>query len=156
MRNEIVHLTLNTGPSRITDLGEIDDVVSVSLGLLVHQTIFDVPNHAPWRCKVRHCVGGALFELMRDDVSAVVCTLAWDDTLAPNIWGGIEAFYFRLGDMGLIEGEYVHMPEQTPWLAVIQMPGLAAVTGQDLAWMGDFEKCMAQALLSEVEHGRIQ
>lgn len=156
MRNEIVHLTLNTGHSRITDLGEIDDVVFEVLGPLVHQTIFEIPNLAPWRCKVRLLGGGALFEILRGSDSAVICGLAWDDALAANIWAGLETFYFRLGDAGLIEGEYVLMPMRAPWLAVILMPGLATSTMQDIGWMGDFERCMAHVMLREVTEGRME
>ena len=34
------------------------------------------------------------------------------------------------------------------WLAVVLLPGLANTAQADISWLGDFERCMAAALLS--------
>ena len=40
-----------------------------------------------------------------------------------------------------------HPPATAAWLAVALLPGLAHLTRQDIGWLGDFERCMAAALL---------
>lgn len=38
-----------------------------------------------------------------------------------------------------------------PWLAVVLLPALATLTPQDIGWLGDFERCLAAAILLESE-----
>lgn len=38
-------------------------------------------------------------------------------------------------------------PASAAWLAIALLPGLAHLTRQDIGWLGDFERCMAAALL---------
>jgi hypothetical protein len=42
-------------------------------------------------------------------------------------------------------------PEDLPWLAALLLPsGLMHTAREDLAWIGDFERCIAFAILAEV------
>jgi hypothetical protein len=39
------------------------------------------------------------------------------------------------------------MPDRIPWLAVVLLPGIAVQRREDIAWLGDFERCLAFAIL---------
>jgi hypothetical protein len=40
-------------------------------------------------------------------------------------------------------------PPNSQWLAVVILPGIAALTRDDIGWLGDFERCMAAAMLTQ-------
>ena len=82
--------------------------------------------------------------------------LATNPATAPEMWDALTGIYCNLTDQVpqmLAPGvdAMPKMPESTPWLAALLLPaGLLFTTREDLSWMGDFERCLAWALLEEV------
>ncbi len=150
----MTHLTLNTGHSvEQPDSGPSGVVESMrsllrggSLGLVA-------PNLAQFRVEVFRDAGGAVFTVFRGSDPIVMCGVASERESADEIWMSLEQVYLTLSDSYPAEMAARHSPEQPsslPWLAVMLFPTIALQPAGTMDWLGDFERCMAWALLDDL------
>lgn len=142
------HLTLNTGSAanlpRIAAPPECLALVQTGGG--------PVPGFAPWRCVVTRGPGAASFDLRRSDQEvAVLCIVCWSPRESQAAWQALEEVYLRIADAmsqaGWAELQMPERPEVFPWLGVILLPAMFMAAQTDLSWMGNFERCLAWAII---------
>jgi hypothetical protein len=71
-------------------------------------------------------------------------------------WPAIEKLYLDLSDSRpelVAPGKEAEKPSSLPWLAVVVLPFILNQSHDDVAWLGDFERCMAWAILEDHLHG---
>lgn len=144
----MTHLTLNTGHS-----AERDPCDPRALAFL-RPLCFKggpVPAFAGFRVEVGHGEGCASFSVHRGRDLITFSMVAWTGDGAANAWREIESLYFRMSDQApqmFAASAAPDMPASLPWCTTLLLPGMAAQRTQDLEWIGDFEGCMAEALIA--------
>ena len=128
------HVTLNTGHVATHRLDTLPThVIEVCRKLLPSGG--PIPNFAPWRVEIV----GPLWTIYRGrDCPVASCGVGrgraapWDDLVA------LQAQFMPVK---------VSDPPGGTWLAVALLPGLALASRDDIGWLGDFERCLAAAIL---------
>lgn len=94
-----------------------------------------VPNCAPWRVDVT----GQVWTVSRGrDCPVVTCGVGRGPG---EVWDSLVALQARFAPVRAAA------PPGGHWLAVTLLPGLALASREDVGWLGDFERCMAAAIL---------
>jgi hypothetical protein len=85
----------------------------------------------------------------------VLCGLAWTAAGAAEVWTALERVHHqqsealaRAGALSEAVAQSPEMPQELPWLGVVILPGLALSAQSDVSWLGDFERCLAQTILT--------
>ncbi len=149
----MTHYTLNTGSAVDSPRTAVDTLVVGALRGLVDEG-GPIPTNLPFRVKVFHGPGSALFTVWRGAEPLVTCGLAWTGEGEREAWPAIEKLYFDLTDKSpnlLGPAKAAEKPASLPWLAAVLLPSLRNQRLEDLAWLGDFEPCMAWAILDQRE-----
>ena len=151
----LLHLTLNTGDCFEQVRGDVNDDALAALTPLISRRggLLPAPFGA-FRVEINEQIdsAGLLFSVIRGADSIVTCGLCWDIRGAGLIWGVVNGLYLHL--VAAIEAAPAHaamIPGRVPWLAVVLLPGVAAQRNEDISWLGDFERCMAFAILNQIE-----
>jgi hypothetical protein len=94
-----------------------------------------IPGFAAYRVQV---VQGLVFTVSRGAEPIVTC----------GVGQGLDATWSSLCQLAERVGPVAtRTPPSGHWLAVVLLPGLANTARSDISWIGDFERCMAAALL---------
>lgn len=151
----MVHLTLNTGHVRESPRLEVGPGIVEALRPLIDAGGGQIPGASPWRCNIERGDGFATCNIFRGEESgAVLLGVAWDANSASALWECLETTYLSLGDAmgraGILDESLsvaTDQPKTVPWCAALILPGMAKVALSDAHWLGDFERCLAWALI---------
>lgn len=91
---------------------------------------------------VAHAPGGAVFTIWRGSKPLVTCGLARTPEAALEVWRPLTEMLAAFAP----EAD-PQQPETLPWLGVVILPSLALTARDDIAWLGDFERCYAHAIM---------
>ncbi len=153
----LFHLTVNTGDAVDQDPGDVsDDAISALVPLVKRGGPLPAPLGA-FRVEIvrETIVPAAVFKVHRGPDLIMVCWLCWDIAVGEAIWGEVFDTYLKVTALlPEVPAESAAMPDSIPWLAVMLLPGITQQTQDNIAWLGDFERCMAFAILHEVERER--
>jgi hypothetical protein len=128
----IHHITLLTGHSAVHRLDTLSrSAVDACRSLLPAGG--PIPGFAPFRVQIH----GSVFTVWRGREPIVTC----------GFGRGSDETWSALIDLQSRFGAVIAQPTASAWLAVALLPGLASVSPEDVKWLGDFERCMASAML---------
>lgn len=140
----MIHITLNTGHTRISPRSEVSDDIVDTLRPLVRAGGGPLPGPARgYRVQIMRDGRDAAFTILGPLVSAsepgpiVTCGLALDD--ATVVWRGLQR---------LMPDAPCQMPTTMPWLGVVILP-TAALAADATDWLGDAERCIAWTMIEE-------
>lgn len=149
------HLTLNNGHSRPSPRSEVqDDTIVMIAGLLATA---GSPLPAPfdaYRLTVARSEGepaSATFTVQRrdNDLPLVTCFCYWGDGDGARFWAVVGTQLDTIRQQfprGTMPARLPRLPRIVPWLSVLIWP-TAAIDPEALGWLGDFERCVAWALV---------
>ena len=145
------HVTLNTGHVRISPRADVPGWVIDQLAPTIRAGggNIGVPG---WRFAFNHRTdGAAVWQIGPDDHASdawVVCAMCWSLSLSGWAWRNLMDLVRALG----LPGDASPITD-VPWLAVVMLPGCDNLSADDLAALGDAERCIAWAILDS-EAGR--
>lgn len=129
----IQHITLASGDVATHRLDMIQPaVLATCRALLPHGG--PIPGCHPWRVELQPPV----FTIYRGQEPVLTCGYGCGND---DHWHDLVALQERFTPA---------KPSAAPctqWLAVVLLPGITHVSRDDLGWLGDFERCLAAALL---------
>lgn len=128
----IHHVTLITGDVATHRLDTIDPrAIRACRALLPSGG--PIPHCSPFRVEVL----GPVFSVWRAREPIVTCGLG----------EGVDETWEALQELQKRSAPVLATPPASRWLAVAILPGITAVSKNDISWLGDFERCMAAAIL---------
>jgi hypothetical protein len=128
------HITLVTGDSIAHRLDTISpEVVSACRALMPHGG--KVPGFPAFRVEIAE---RTIFTIYRGREPLVTCGVGVGRN---QVWDTLIETQEHFAPCVVTE------PPHGQWLAVVVLPPLANVARNDIAWLADFERCMAAALL---------
>lgn len=135
--------TLNTGQSEFSRSDDVDAQTLSVLRPLIAGKRFDIPGVTDRLvCDVAVDGRNASFAVMdRSGMPVVYGIVCSDDESSGDLWAVIRDMYERV-----FAGPPKSTKPEVPYLAVMLMPGLA-VYPQSARWLGDFERCVAVAVM---------
>lgn len=149
------HYTLNTGDTRTSPRSEVNDEAIAALSYLTaHGGQLPDPFTA-FRVEVHPAHGGAVFTISRGREPIVTCGLSWSEPGAAETWQAMEQLYLGLSDAMpqlFAPAAEPQKPQSLPWLTVLLLPSLLTTARADIAWLADFERCLAWAII-EAQNG---
>jgi hypothetical protein len=144
MRDAIPHITLNSGHTRSSPRSEVTDEVLGMMRLLACRSgAFDVPGQPGWRTHLTLESGAAVFDVRRADAPIIMCAVAWRAEGAAEVWTVLARMAVQFGVR-----KPPAMPAAVPWLGVLLLP-TAVAAREAMDWLGDYERCLAWAILEE-------
>jgi hypothetical protein len=147
----VVHYTLNTARSISSPRSAASAEVIEALRPLVRRGGI-IPNHSPFRITILHHQNCAVFTVRRGTEAITNSMLAWALCGEGEAWMTIENLFlssaFILPPLAF-SGVALSKPTSLPWVAVVLRAGLANQPREICSWLGEFEWCMAWAILSE-------
>jgi hypothetical protein len=153
----LYHLTLTTGHMRSSPRAEVSDAVvarvrplvraqgKIDIGLGLYQVLCTAEN------------GAAVYTLSHPEYGpCLTCGLCWRVERSADVWQSVTRLHMGITESLLQAGvtlpdALMAMPEQPaklPWLAVVLMGSAYQAPGL-MDWAGDWERCMAWAILTE-------
>lgn len=154
----IQHLTVNTGHSTMSPRSEVSDAIIalVQRELLPHAE-FAIPGvRAGWSVKLTRMATAGMFSIFHCGVPIVTCGLAMDARASDLVWRQLMSLHsLSSGCRETMPEDWPLEPSQprsVPWLGVVLLPTVAIVPPEDLGWLGDFERCLAWAIIEETPH----
>ncbi len=141
------HLTLNTGHCATRE-PVAPEIIRAIAPLCARGG--PIPGFPSFSAVVGHGPGAASLSIHRDRDWISFSIVVWTPEAAEAAWREIEALYLKLSDR---EPELIaataspEMPALLPWVSTVLLPGFATQRGEDIAWISDFEGCMAWALM---------
>ena len=132
------HITLTTGHLSVHRLDTLDPAAVAACRALLPSG-GPVPGFPAFRVEIH----GPLFTVYRGREPLVSCGLGRGRDATWERLSALDA-QFR-GLMGA--SQPIAPPPAGPWLAVAILPPLGLLTGSDVQWLGDFERCLAAAIL---------
>jgi len=153
----MIHLTINTGHSRVSQRAEVADDVIEMLRPLVRAGGGRLPGPPGYSLKITRAGRDAAFTINlvgegNEEAPLVTCVLAVDDP--PAAWHAIGTLLSDRSIAALALNHRYHgamplsMPASLPWLAVMIHPTVA-VEAAALPWLGDLERCLAWAIIED-------
>lgn len=150
----MIHLTLNTGHSMEVPPGKVMRETLRILGPMVVKGGDLIPHCSPWRTVIGRGNGCASFDIRRGkDMLVVFNVVAWTEAGAEEGWSAIEKQYLNVADELAKHGIVIdlampEMPATLPWLTTWILPTATQnINPQDIAWMADFEQCLASTII---------
>ncbi len=156
MPDTLIHLTMNTGHARESARAEVAREIVEALLPIVKTGGGTLPVVTPYRVIVTREPGAAAFTLSHPEygpvITGVLCT---DAARAQETWATAEKLYLKIIDDlvqvgAALADSFMQLPpcpERVPWLAVIMTGAAEIIPGNLLQWAGDFEHCMAWAII---------
>lgn len=127
------HITLATGHVSVHRLDTLEaGAVAACRGLLPAGGM--VPGFTAFRV----VVSGPVFTVWRGAEPVVSCGVCRGDD---EVHGALREMQGRLVTVG------AYAVPRGLWLAIVLLPGLLNLTREDVGWLGDFERCMAAAII---------
>jgi hypothetical protein len=149
VNDSLKHITLNSGHVRDSPRSEVADEVLDAVRLLVVKTgAFDVPGQPGFKTHLTLDRGAAVFDVCIDDAPIVIGAVAWQTEYAATIWSALEIMAKQFGAT-----KKPTLPATLPWLAVLLLP-TAEAWGDAMQWLGDYERCLAWAILEENQESK--
>jgi hypothetical protein len=146
----MIHVTLNTGHAVQHAWDDISPDALAALRPVLGGG--DIPGYPGYQVIVSREPGAAIFTVTGPPPTPgdprnplVTCGVAWHGTHARTTWDSLVSNYDRLRMLGLGDPP-PQMPLALPWCGIIVWPGIA-FDKKALAWLGDYERCMATALV---------
>lgn len=131
------HITLSTGDIATHRLDTIDaGAVALCRALLPAGGVIS-PLPA-FRVEIH----GPVFTIFRGREPLVTCGVG--RCVDDPVWPSLASLQSQFAPV-------LAQPVAGDWLAVVILPSLAATTQADIGWLGDFERCMAAAILLPYE-----
>jgi hypothetical protein len=84
--------------------------------------------------------GTALFRI--GEPAGVLCACCWVEDRSAEAWGAMLATMHEIGMTWAPDTR-----PAVPWLAVLMLPGMAAMPVETVAQLGDMERCLAWTLI---------
>ena len=141
--------TLNTEHTVVSPRESVaPEAMAVCAPLADHGGV--IPPCAPFRVEVTHGLGCSVFAVFRGREPVVTCGLAWTPAGAAEAWPAIEELYLQVSDRApqlMAATKVAEQPNALPWLAVVILPPIHTLRREDIGWLGDFERCLAWAIL---------
>jgi hypothetical protein len=133
------HITLTTGHLSVHRLDTLDAAAVAICRTLLPTGGGPVPGFPAFRVEIH----GPLFTIYRGREPLVSCGMGRGrDATWASLCALDEQFRAMLG-----ASQPIVPPPAGPWLAVAILPSLALLANSDAAWLGDFERCLAAAIL---------
>lgn len=153
------HYTLNSSDTADCSRKRFDPQSLALLRPLARRAILEEHTEAPlpsplqeFSVKITAIDGAALFDIFQGQGIVNINAVAWTQAGAEECWEGFESLYLRLSKrFGILLGRAPQMPDHLPWLATLVLPNPVAPR---LAWLADFEQCLALALIREGQQKR--
>jgi hypothetical protein len=147
----VIHYTLNTGHTVEHTRDLVRGDVLAMLDPLVRSKGGNLPGpFGAFRVEIVAGNGGVVFSVLRARDPIVTCGLAWTPEGEQELWPEIESLYLDVSDRYPAEMQPLQepvMPAKLPWLAVVMLPAMTITAKLDISWLGDFERCLAFAIL---------
>lgn len=146
----VEHVTLQTGHRRRSPRSEASDAAVEACAALIADATRDggaaIPGADGFLLRIEHpgrCLVATVHRvfdriLMQLSAPLVTIGIATHSRCAASLWR-------RLHEVGIRAATSAVSPPSVPWCAARLEPGLAAES--DTGWMGDFERCLAWALI---------
>jgi hypothetical protein len=132
------HVTLNTGNLEPSPRDQVLPKTVRWLSPMVRKG-GGAPAGIPFAITTRG-VDTALFSI--GEPPAVLCACCWSDDRSAEAWAAMLVLMHETG-MTLAPAACPHVP----WLAVLLLPGMAAMPAETVAKLGDMERCLAWTLI---------
>lgn len=151
----LYHLTINSGHARPSPRAEVGDATIAMLAPLIAAGGGRLPGpfaaYAVTLVRVEGEPDSATFTVERDGrLPLVTCFVFWGAGDGARFWAVVGT---RLGQIaasmrpGAMPTRLPRRPSASPWLAVLLWP-TADQDRDALAWLGDFERSLAWALIA--------
>ena len=154
----MIHFTLNTGHAVEQPNEGPFGIPQIMAPILRGGNLGTIaPSLAAFRVEVSRSSGAAIFTVWRGRDPLVACGLALTAKNSELVWTEVERLYLMASDTDPLAISATHAPTQpelTPWLGVVLLPALNFQTLKDVRWLGDFERCMAWAIMSDESLGQ--
>lgn len=140
----MIHLTLNTGHSRVSPRHEVTDQAIAASRAWLAPGDYRLPIMG-YRLVVPACHHGYGATVYRGETPLVTFGAADSAEAAAEIWPPLEGMYLGLTDSGPFaraDFRAPKMPDSLPWLAAV-----VTLAGPGEDWIGDMERCIAWAWL---------
>lgn len=156
------HITLTTGETRISPRSEVaDEIIALVQRDLLPLAAFAIPGvREGWTVQLSRETTASMFSIYYYGTPILTCGLAMDAFGADVIWPKLKSLHSR--SYGCLEGCLNKIPRgwplepsqprSVPWLGVVLLPTAAIVPPEDMCWLGDFERCVAWAIIDETPH----
>jgi hypothetical protein len=95
--------------------------------------------------------GWAEFAILHDDKPIIHSAVAWTRKAEKNAWNVLKDIHSWGHLDEKIQSEVLHKPEMPPslpWVGVILLPAFFKMKSSEILWAGDFERCMAWAIIN--------
>jgi hypothetical protein len=154
---KLVHLTLNTGNTAVSDLRQEVDLRAVLpvLRPIIRAGRGAVAPVPHLMIEVPSVPVGAVFSIWCRGQPVVLNTVAWNQASAAAGWGPLESTYLQITDSAPLAAALGRAipdpPERVPWLATLILPAIGLLEMGTIGMLGDLERCMAAVILRE--HG---
>jgi hypothetical protein len=136
----IHHVTITTGHVRRSYRDEVSDEALVACREILARAESDVPGQPGYRVRVTRSRGCMVATVHHDAVPVVTIGIATHSRCGSRLWRLMHSSGIAMAACP---------PE--PWVAALILPGL--VDAMDAAsWLGDFERCLGWAALTEDHH----
>jgi len=148
------HYTLNTGRTVEQSRSSVHDEVIQVLLPMIQAGGGPLPSpFSAYHVTLAGRTGAFAFTLWRGRDPVVLCGLVSDPSGEQQVWDAIEEAYLNLSDKHpalFAPAKAPVKPQCLPWLTCLMM--LATTPKIDLEWLGDFERCLAWALLESSQY----
>lgn len=145
------HLTLDTGHTRVSFIGEIADEALAAVSPLVapgrHLLPVDMGGWPTPSVQVTSQPGAALATVFRGRAPLVMIAVAADEPGGDMLWDVLVAGAATIARRDPTLAPMPPRPSAVPWMAVRLLPGMLRYP-EDAHWLGDFERCWAWAWLA--------
>jgi hypothetical protein len=153
----LYHLTINTGDVHMSPRCDVDDRIVEMLRPFVKPGARQMPNpfkdYALVTATMPRDCGSGFIVYRKPDKPLVVCVMAETPAQHAPSWKLAQSMYLEFTDapeVAKMDWEAPREPTSLPWLAVT-LTGTARDMAEAADWLGDFERCMAWAILENKE-----
>jgi len=149
----LVHLTLNTGDSRLSPLHEVSRDILDGLAHLVTQKgapPFPIPWDVTLRIDAKKQFGA--FALTRGKMPLVSCVVAFSSkgrNLRTAWRTALQGYHADEESRRVFGGATPKKPASTPWLTVQLHRGIAHLPLEQILMLGDFERCLGWSIIEQ-------
>lgn len=156
MPDTLTHLTITTGDIARTTRADVDDGVIALLAPLIQTEGGAIPGPLPWFCDLwwplsdagERIPGAAVYQIApgRADTPAgkapyVMAVCCWREDASAAAWSQAQQLAAMMSPTRTLGS-----PWSAPWLAVAILPMALSLSPDDLAALGDLERCLFWAI----------
>ena len=152
----MIHLTINTGHSRVSSRGEVFAEAIEALRPLVIAGQGVVPHLPPYKITITREPGCAVYTISHPEYGPLITgALCYQRERRDYAWQVIERLYLDTTEVALKAGipasdsimEMPPCPASEPWLAVVIIGAAYLTADTFLQWVGDLERCLAWTIM---------